>query len=1015
MRRYAFTKWLIFPLVLACAALLFFVFVPTVAHAENIGEIHVYLQYNAEPSNDVKAPSRIGNSSKYFKITNFSYYDSSDYSYHSLLGSDNKVAVKPAVDSVVYRADASVVAVACDATGNALEDGTVLTGTVYFEVLGPQLTATLSRITKEYGDVLEKPIWKKDNITVTFASDGLAATAVPSGDYPLTKESVVKNKDEEDPEDVTDIYTITAKMPTLTDPAKTETAKVFVEPKKISVAFATQENVIFNSYTIPNEEDCVAMLEVDGVNDEILTCYFRLTAEDRAKTSLEIGKEYQTEIYKYTVRNAENEEVPTEYYDVSLAEDGITTVRAITGPITLYQTENELYEGKSDYCRLDPSLFTFSYLDPFVKSYDGEKLIFPNILLYGETVELTFSVVDGEAGVLPVGEHKLSFVRADKDEFNDITLAEDNFYLVINDRILDYTKAGEYQYGLPSVSVEAVFDDVRYTFTLRVDTDAYFVGATDAKYIEDKVASDQDAHVFLDCSKVHPQITKRSDGVSFRSTEEISMHYLSAAPIISSLVLDGDEITSEAGHIEYYYSTDGGETFTSQPGLPSSVGEYVIKTKLSEDSYYIATPTTTKLTIEKLPVILVYEVTKVKKSYGELFAFSSNSPKTARLDGIYAYDEESGRSGNNLVERSDIVSSAQGFGITSDGTAEDAEIGEYPLKHTLTSNCFEIRKLFLREINSSEETEVFTVVKGEFPPKPQITCSLSGSGRVLEVRSSANGSVLVQVSKEESFSAKEEATLNKGVASFVKRLYGQVYYVRARVSDSAHYEKDGEWCDSQAVEVPFPALTIARESVGVTEAIFSAEKLPAESAVSYVVEYKVGINGSWKEGLTVQGLVPGKEQNVYFRARAGAVVGAEREMTVTTLTTAVSENDVEISYDRDKMELSAKTAASVEMRLLSRSGDIVFDWTEGELFSDVPRDGEYILQIRNKADGEDSLLTEIAIDTHRIEPVTIKTVLADAFLLFIACFAVIGLVIVVIFFVRVKKKMDKALGGKHGK
>ena len=1000
----------------ALVALLFFVFIPFEADAETPPP-EIPLTFDTVPPSDLI----ITKGSNAFLVKYFKGRLDDVGELVSLVdGGTHKVNAAKGY----YYVDGSEVLVACDVnTGAEIPEGPVYEGRVCFHVEGRSLWTPLAAetLTKMYGDDSRSTIvWEKveneNTIVVTYESNGFAATAVPKT-YPLSVKSVTSNGI-----DVKDEYTVTPKVA-----GTNVTAELTVTAKPLNVSFAEEQTVFFNNFILSGETESVVSVETAGVNEEVVTTYFRLTEADRGKTVLTVGEQYAVEYCKHTVRDGEGADVPSSYYAVTADLTEISTVRAVSGPIKLYQGDIPAYAGRADCVRLDIADFTFTYLDDLVSDYNGS-ILFENVELYpGIVVDLRCSVAR-DAGAIPASDtpYALTLLGVEQEGFDEVTM-DAAFSMVVLPRVLSYDNTDDCQYGYKSfqkeVKVSIPDREGEYTFALSASISEGLAVNETATYTDTTAVSKEDQSVWLDYSAARVRIVRRSDGVAFRAADDLSAVYYHAAYTVSTLALTENGKTStlaaESENILLSYSING-ETYTD--GSPTVVGTYKVKCTLKPESSYMAEPAVFDLVIVPCPVLAVYRMETTSKRYGETFRFASD---TMLLTNLYFYNMASGTPDRSLdyAARPYEESVSAFSGISCEGVAVGAELGSYPVTVSVTAGNFDVKAILIYDKSTKQETNVLTVVQGVRPPNTSVTVKV-GTGkndRVIDVTVAA-APALVQISEKADFSAKNELSTTDGKASFKNRKYGQIYYVRACLTDSVHYENEkGEWSEVKSVSVALPALTVAlvEDSVTDTTAAFTATAL--SNAASYVVEYKVGSTGRWTEGsatteLTAGGLAPGVMQTVYFRARSASVAGKESSVSVTTLFAPVKEDAVSVAYDRETGELTVTADAAVEMRLLSKSGEVITDWTSANVFADVPHDAEYILQVRNAADGERSAITEIETDTYRKGPLSILTYLADWFLVWIGALMVVALIVIIILFVRVKRNMDRRLlGGKDEK
>ena len=980
-------------MAMAFAVLLFFVTLPRTARADtvvNVNEIAVNLTFGEKPPTEpVRSKDGVSFIVKHYVIKGEFGEDI------FLLDGSGNVSYTPS--ETPYQVSASVVIVECDSAGNEITPSSVgFLGKVFFSISGATLNVPLAAedLRKEYGvDLTEDPLaveigTSSDKLTVTFASEGFspAADAREEG-YSLTAASVIKGENT----DVTAYYTVIPRKA-----GTTETAKIAVFPKALTAAFSADPTIPFNE---PNKIIELAPEDAKGehgANGETVTCSFVL-AGDALPQTLSIGEFYPLKLDDFVVSGGTSPKKSN--YEVTVS--GTPKARAVAGEVILTQSAETLaaHEGDSRYVYLDVEDFTFVYHSPFVLLYEGE-LVFEDVEIYPSvyvTLRCTIERAEGEA--IPCGTYPLTLA----DE-SGITL-DAGFSLVVTPLVLTYSEESVCQYKYPAFAKDAEKDG--YTFRLEARTAEATVGAL-VPYAAAEVVSKEDPNVRLDCAAARVRIVKRTDGVSFKAADDLtSVYYRDAFTVCSAVLTVGETVTTLEETIRYEYRPKGTSAYIS--GLPETPGEYEIRSTLASDLYAAATDGAYELTIVKCPVLVVFNVTTAEKAYGETFLFMEK----LSLAAIYRYDAATGQADRTTdYHRASNDIPLGSNNVASTGASATAALGTYPITFSISTDYYDVRKLFLYQTKTGEETAVLTVVKGLRPQKPTIT--VRQEDRTIFVTGAERNTLRVELAETETFSSPQSLTTQTGEARFTNQTYGQVYYARARVSDSAHYEEDGEWSDIASLGVRFPELTVQISSVTDSRAVFTAREI--EDAVPYVVEHKVG-SGAWQEGLTAEGLTPDAEHVVSFRAKAGGVTGETVSLTVKTLCAAIEESRISVVYDRAMTTLTVSVDVAAEYRLLTREGEALTEWSAESVLADVPRDGEYILQVRNAAEGELGAITSIELDTYRPkEPLTAKVVLSDWFLLFIAAAVVIALVVVTLLFVRSKKKADRrAIGGKYGK
>ena len=126
-----------------------------------------------------------------------------------------------------------------------------------------------------------------------------------------------------------------------------------------------------------------------------------------------------------------------------------------------------------------------------------------------------------------------------------------------------------------------------------------------------------------------------------------------------------------------------------------------------------------------------------------------------------------------------------------------------------------------------------------------------------------------------------------------------------------------------------------------------------------------------------------------------------------------------ITWELDRNEgtlIVSSTVEHLEYRLLSNSGEpLSEEWADLGSFTELEKDTTYKLQVRVAAQGDTpaSDVTEITIDTHKVKtPFPLKNFLSEQFLLVVGGALLIALIIVIVGFVRTRKRANKEeLGG----
>jgi len=991
-------------LIIAAILSLLIIFSPVVsyeAHAEdvNIGTWTVYLTYGEVPS---VAPVERGGS--YYCIQTFSA--KIDGSTMSSLVDEKTHAVNAIPKKEGYEASASLVVSSCDAEGTTIADGKTYVGKVLFIVSGTALEVELEDkdLTKTYGETATLS-WTKGAVTVTFSSEGLAATA-RAGEYDIALDSV-KNGEE----DATEYYDVTVKNKEGGEP------KFTVTPLAVTLSFAEEQTVAFNGHF--SDGRCVATAQSAGANGETVVGSFRLVEEYRmdAYNVLTIDDRYEMELYEVRVKNSSGEwlEEGADSYIVTadLAENG--KVRAVVGAVTLYQDADKMAsrQGDDSYVYIDPARFlTYTYLDAFVADYAGE-FVFEDVEIYaGVSVTLTCTA-EIDAGVIDCGTYPLTLKSFEGSAFTDITI--EDLALTVTPLVLSYDEVAEIQYGMSpyETTVTKSHGGKDYTFDIVCDTDGVAVGNT-AKYTESTVASKEDSNVLLSFEDgAGVLIIKRTDGVAFEAADDLTGVLFAADYTVCNLNYTDEEGNKTPIPVRYAYQKAGKDVWTEE--APFAVGSYKIKASVDSDSYDAA-DVIYDLTIVKRPVLVVYNILTAEKTYGETFEFTT---KNVQLDEIYAYDKTektADRSRGFKSVSADVMSDADGMGIYTDGAAPSAIVGSYAFTYKLTSSCYEVASLEIRLKNTGAVVTEFTVKKALKPPQTSLT--LEYSGRTVTVRSGIKG-FEAELSAKSDFTSPETASsvVTQNV-NFSDRKYGQTYYVRIRLKDGTNYANQyGDWSEVKHIAIPFPAPTVKESSVTDTEATFTADTI--KNAVSYTWQHKVG-DGEWTDGLKITGLAPETTYSVSFRAKAGGVAGESKTVSLKTLRAAVKKEEVAVTYDRMAMTLNVASQLTLEMRLLKKTDDgweEVVDWTDERVFEEVERDGEYVLQVRNVRSDAVSAITEIEFNTYKEkEPFTLEGFVSDWFLIIVGAVVLIAFTIATVSFAKLKSRTDKkAMGGKNGK
>ena len=640
------------------------------------------------------------------------------------------------------------------------------------------------------------------------------------------------------------------------------------------------------------------------------------------------------------------------------------------------------------------------------------------------TLHCSFVANDLAAGdALPAGTYLLALSRFEGDSFASVIF--EDLSVTVSPLVLQYEgeDTAQYEYEVYEYTHSVTWEEVTYTFDLvatmmNEDGDYAEVGS-EVPYDEPLVVSKEDASVMLSCEGARVSVVKRSTDVAIEATGDFSAVYYGDSVTPCRAKFKGLPLTAEEGVTIRYSWRRADDTAYIPNALPTAINSYVIKAELVSDRYEAAA-FEFLMTIVRRPVLVRYKVTDASKTYGIAYSyttqntFSSQNVGVVRLESIFTYDEATGtalRDKDYYSSATDVRSTVSGCGISSPGMAADAAVGSYAFEYNLIAVNYDIKAVELYLFSNGNTVTSFTVVQAPRPAKPTLT--LETSGRAIMASSDGSSAIEAEISTESDFSSSvERVSSDTSTARFANRLYGVKYYVRIRTTDDVNYvTAESEWSDVKNIAVSFLAPEVRSQSVTDTDAVFTASEL--QNAGEYVIEHRVGTSGSWKEGLTVTGLTPNAKNTVYFRAKSSAATGAETSVEVVTLPAAVKESEIEWTYDRIKGVLSVESELSIEIRLVTRDGEVVYDWTEESAFEEVERDGEYLLQIRNVTKDGVSAITSIEIDTYKAkEPFTFVGFISDWFLVIVAAVVIIAFVIVTIFFAKLKKKIDRSLKRK---
>ena len=986
----------------------------TEASAEdyNIGiDVQVTLTYGDAP---VSGVMRIGDSNKFYKIASYLGSTAIGGEESPLLGGDGRVSAAPGS----YYMNARGKVNGTDEEGNVLP-GVECEGRILFVIQQKslQLNVASDKLGKVYGDEIDSlpytyrnPEDEDSSLTIVLTSAGMDPTAAVGSSYAVSMLSATKNS-----EDVTAYYDVT-----VFEAGSTNAANVTVSKKPVAFVYDTVLEVEFNDFLL---DDGVSVLSMNktGANGDVVTLFFRLT---EAQTLLSIGEFYEIEPYKYVVTPSVGE--PVTYaltdesnYDVSADLSSASSVKAKIGSVTLFQDESKIEARASDpsYVYLDPSKLTLTYLDDALTNFSGT-VTFSGLVLYPNVlIDLTCSIVCGETNV-PAGEYALTYVSFSSDSVRSVS-AED-LTLIVQKRVAgSFTELVEREYGLEGNLVLELDRECKgetYSFELTAPTEGLAVGSLTPFTA---MTSLTDENVILSYSSAIVRIVKRSTDVSIVAKNGLDrVVYGEAIDPCGIYVNYGKTGETLLGETLVYSHKKAGETL-SRSGVPSQVGSYVVTCSLQSDSYD-AEELVFDMTVIKRPVAAYYEITSAKKTYGETFLFSTN---TVQLIALYYYDVELGeedRGKNGLAAGSELGSALGGTGVSSAGGLKDAAVGSYPFDTSgIVSPIYDVKKVIMLDIstkdeahgNPGEEVTVFTVQKAQRPGAVTAIYEISGRAAVISAKGGET-SLQAQLSEKSDFSS-PQASSGTNSAKFPNLRYGVTYFVRLRVSDPINYrEEDGDWSETISFAIAFPKPTVKLQSATSTSLTFSADALSAASG-RYVFQYKVG-DGDWEEGLEVKGLSPDTPYTVRFRAYNKAAAGQESSLTERTLRGPVSEKKVNLSFDEKSGVLKAESALSLEYRLLDEDDIVLEDWSDECEFSDIKKDGNYTLEVREPArNGKAASETlRIAVDTSPVKKVVSGGFLSQWFIFVVGGAALVLLVIFIIVFAKVKKSVDETeLGG----
>ena len=898
----------------------------------------------------------------------------------------------------------------CDQNG-ILSDVDTCTGTVILNVVPKQLSICFDAdaLVKGYGETVATDVennlpWSFANpeeedaaITLRFSSDGFAASA-PVGSYEIiTPVAVFLNH-----EDRSEYYQVQMSVKDSSDPVLFS-----VTPKEVAFVYDKNETRPFNDYLFEGSVDTLSRVFANG---DAVTALFRLK-EPPQNGVLTVDASYELEYYGYTVTPSGGE---TTFYEAGVPSDYSVTVNfetdritATKGSLVIYADESKRDEraGSPKYLYLSPSL---PYLDDAIKNYQE---VVPFLVdYYGTQLALNCKVQGAVSGALPCGDYSLTVASFACDllisEADAVTFEGGTLPLRVTPRVLVYDGESTVEYGAWAVyeqRVEVAFEDQTVGFTLSAEVGSAAVG-TELSYLS---ALSDDPYFALSFDQAKLSVVKRSTGVS--AVAETQNAYYGCVPErFASLWLDHGTDTETSLTSEFSYSYKSISSASSYAGLPSEVGSYLVTCTVLSDRYE-TDPITVPLTIAKRPVLAVFSIYKAEKVYHTTFTFvASGNNRTVQLLKLYAY--EGGLQGEEIKFTSGDFG---GTILTSDGAAEEATVGEYEYDCSgAISPKYQIEKATVKV--GTQDVQTFKVVKAPAPAAPALEPKVEDR----EIKIMATERMELQISTSEDF---DSYTTKKGKElSYIAPVYGQVYYLRMRVSDDVNYEANGAWATaSVAISFPKPTVSAEEEKATSVSLTFSAS-MPTKSVVEgYVLKYRVNSSGAWQEGNVVTGLSAATTYKIAFRYEKGGVIGKETEVTATTLRAPVEEKQIKYFYDREtgKLTLSADLSSTVEYLLCSASGEALTEWVSAQDLPLLEADSEYLLKVRIAASGgtkHPSDIREIKVDTHKAkEPLTFKKIFSDWFLLIVGGILLVTTVILLVSFIKSKRKTDREeLGGK---
>ena len=850
--------------------------------------------------------------------------------------------------------------------------------------------------------------------TIEFHSDGFDAKA-HVGEYPLTP-SVRVTKGTQD---VSRGYHVTVMAKSGDDLSATP---VFVVTSRtLSVSYPKEISLPFNNYFAEDGSSVGEPCVVEGVNGDTVIAYFRMKQNDLPAV-LTVGEEYELEMYRYTLTPQEGD--PAEYgtedvFDYAPILSAPAKFRAKAGSVTLYQNANlrETYANDPAYFYLDPALFTYTYLSPFVEKYAGE-IEFKDVALSSSvTATLVCTVEDAKKdAAIPAGRHRLSLKKFTCPAAETLVFEEGKgIFLTVEKRNLGkWTEEDglevtfDAEFDSESIFTrEVLFDygQISYKFTLTADLGGKKVGDVIEPSAMTVTASDESTEI--DYSEVTIRIVKRSTGVTLIPAAPKRVAYKEDFGEFACLYVDygtpsARAVKQEKFSYSYQYYRQGEDARFL--GLPSKVGNYVVICSIDSEEY-VAEPVEVSLEITRRMVTPYFEVAFSSKTYGESVAYTEGS--TMKLVHLYLYDSTSGET-DRTQEVSFSSSEFSGTLLTTAGLATNAVAGSYPFDVSgfRTGDNYSISASFIvYDTVLNAEVKEFTVNKGERPATPMPVYRLEGNAIVAE----AAGSLKAKIAQTAAALDTAKAVSKKNSVRFSDLTYGATYYLSVCVTDDKNYvTADSEWSEVKSVTIPFASLVVNASTVTNDKVVFTCDELkPAVSG--YEIRHRVGL-GEWETGLEITGLKENTLYTIAFRAQKGEVVGETTELKVRTLRSPVESEKVEYTFNRATGMLTVSSSApALEYRLLDSTGAFVSDseeWVAADALPALQSDSFYTLQVRFAKSGSTpaSEITEIEIDTYEHN---LFALLSDWFLLIVAIGLLIATVVFIVLFVHSKRKVER--------